>query len=560
MPSCSWKGDAVSQRRADRANEFSLDAIIWTNGDGVVVGANRLGNVLINTIAATPDILHLTDLVIEEQRARVHSAVRHARQGPAVEPIPVQVTAGGGVTIDAQLTVMSLDSDPDSSSEVAWRIVPIDRAWRGTPLRPVAEVFFLAAYSQAVSETLDLGMTYRRVVDRAVPFTADWCAIDLVQQGHTHLRRVAVGSREPDESQRVLGTRIRFPVSEESLHPGLDVLRTGRPVVLSEISDSHIRDIARSEDHFKTVQRLGIVSLMILPLRLLGQPAGTLTFATTTSGWHFTDDDLPLAAEMTARAQQAIENARIYQQAEDVSRIREHYLAVASHELRTPLAVVGGFAGLLLKQFERAEPDRERVELLSQELRQGVSRLEALTEDLLLGASIHRAKGSFDVEMVDLVALLQAVAERFNVAAEGQLDHRLILDVPGELIGRWNPELLERAVSNLVANAIKYSPAGGDVTISLSRKGDDQVVIQVSDQGMGIAEEELDRLFDPFERGSEARKMSGGTGLGLYITRQVVDQHGGAIVVHSSPGAGSTFTITLPVRSGVDGADREESR
>lgn len=545
----------MAPERAGGSVEFSPDAIVWTNEHGVVVRGNRTGSVLIGAAGQALNVLQLTDIVTEEHRDRVRAAVSAAGRGVNVEPIEVQLAFIGGQPIKALLTEMTGTSTTGTPGQVAWRFEPADHGWRGTPLRPVAEALFLAAYSRSVSESLDVETTYRSIVDRAVPFVADWCAIDLLHQGQMYLRRVAVGSCEPVESERVLTSWLRFPVTEESRHPVLEVVRTGQPMVISQVSDAEIRGMSRSDAQFVTIKRLGIRSLMIVPLRFAGQSAGAMTFALSTSGSHFTEADLPLAVEMAVLAQQAIENARTFQQAEEVSRIREHYLAVASHELRTPLAVVGGFAGLLLKQFEQNEPDRTRIELLSQELRRGISRLEALTEDLLLGASIQRANGSLSTEMVDLVALVQTVTERFNVAAEGQLDHRLNLVLPDELIGHWNPETLERAVSNLIANAIKYSPAGGDVTITLARRGEDRVVIQVSDQGMGISEDEIDRLFDPFERGSEARKMSDGTGLGLFITRQVVDQHGGTIMVQSAPGAGSTFTIMLPLRSGVEGID-----
>src|SRR5690606_2817182 len=126
--------------------------------------------------------------------------------------------------------------------------------------------------------------------------------------------------------------------------------------------------------------------------------------------------------------------------------------------MRTPLAVVAGYADLLVRQFERESPNRERVAMLLDELRHGIDRLEALTEDLLVASSVHHSGDPLHFAPVDLVELVESVVQRFDIQTLTGRKHRFSVDAPDCLIGEWNAELLDRAVTNLVANAVKYSP------------------------------------------------------------------------------------------------------
>ena len=222
------------------------------------------------------------------------------------------------------------------------------------------------------------------------------------------------------------------------------------------------------------------------------------------------------------------------------------YLSMASHELRSPLTVVSGFGALILRQISAPEPDLERIEMLGRELKLGVERLELLTDGLLASASLQAGllDGSFGP--VDLSALVGGLLTSINSTSERVDDRTITFDGPDSIIGNCDAESIERAVHNLVSNALKYSPEGGNVHVWVYSDAD-VAAISVRDEGIGMSEEEQAELFSPFVRGRAARETAQGSGLSLYITKQIVEQHHGEIDVESQPGVGSTFTIRLPL-------------
>jgi len=148
------------------------------------------------------------------------------------------------------------------------------------------------------------------------------------------------------------------------------------------------------------------------------------------------------------------------------------------------------------------------------------------------------------LEPTDLVQLTRQAIDEHQ---QGTQRHTLRLDAPpGEIVGAWDVGRLQRVIDNLVGNAIKYSPAGGQVIVGLEVCGE-WAVITVSDQGVGIPAVDLPRVFEPFHRGSNVIGRIGGTGIGLAGTRRIVERHGGSLEVHSTEGAGSTFTVRLPL-------------
>ena len=165
--------------------------------------------------------------------------------------------------------------------------------------------------------------------------------------------------------------------------------------------------------------------------------------------------------------------------------------------------------------------------------------------DLLDVARIQRGELALRPEPMDLVDLARQVLDRFELSPERSPNHRLALEATEAVAGRWDADRLDQAITNLVSNALKYSPDGGEVRVCVARH-DGAAVLRVCDEGLGIAPDEQARLFRPYARGQAARGVEG-TGLGLYVTSQVVARHGGTIAVESVLGAGSVFTIRLPL-------------
>jgi signal transduction histidine kinase len=148
---------------------------------------------------------------------------------------------------------------------------------------------------------------------------------------------------------------------------------------------------------------------------------------------------------------------------------------------------------------------------------------------------------------VDLGKLAQAVLDVYSASAD---NHRLVLDAPAEpLVGHWDEARLERVISNLIGNAIKYSPEGGEVLLRVGKEAQGWARVTVADHGIGIPDSDVERVFERFQRGSNVPGSLSGSGVGLSYVRQLVLQHGGAISVQSKLGAGTTFTFTLPVEA-----------
>jgi signal transduction histidine kinase len=232
--------------------------------------------------------------------------------------------------------------------------------------------------------------------------------------------------------------------------------------------------------------------------------------------------------------------------AEAAVRTREEFLSVASHELRTPLTTIKGYVQAVGRLVRQPAPDVDQLKRYVAHLQVQVGRLEGLVLDLLDSSRIQQGRLDLRREQLDLAALAREVVERFQEAPERTPAHRLVLEAPAPVVGRWDPARLDQVLTNLLSNAFKYSPRGGTVRVAVVAAGGG-AELRVSDEGIGIPAAEQGRLFQPFARGSATPRNIPGAGLGLYITAQIVARHGGRIAVDSQPGRGSAFTVWLPL-------------
>ena len=259
-------------------------------------------------------------------------------------------------------------------------------------------------------------------------------------------------------------------------------------------------------------------------------------------------------AERTAQLELARRNMEVvYLEAQKAIREREELLSLVSHDLKNPLGAIKGFAQVLQRVVGRAELDeataRKLVEGLAQ-IESASTRMDRLLNDQLDLARLQAGQPiELQREPVDLAALAR------QVAAEHQRTttrHRLWVLAPEEGVrGEWDSQRIERSLGNLVSNAVKYSPDGGEIEIAVAKELDEVgrmwAVCRVTDQGIGIPEQDLPHVFDWYTRASNVSAAISGTGIGLASVRQVIEQHGGAISVHSREGEGSTFIVRLPI-------------
>jgi signal transduction histidine kinase len=255
-------------------------------------------------------------------------------------------------------------------------------------------------------------------------------------------------------------------------------------------------------------------------------------------------EDVALVEEIGRRAGTAIENARLYRQAQDAIAVREQFLAVASHELKTPLTalllVIGGVERSLTRLPAAPPAMLRKIDVLARQAR----RLDQLVTSLLDVARIEAGRLHVVLEDVDLCAVVREVAERHEQdAALAGCTLEIVADEP--ITGTWDHSRVDQVVSNLLSNAIKYG-AGKPVSVVVEARGE-AAHVSVTDRGIGLAPADHERVFQRFERA--ATKGFSGIGLGLWITREIVTRLGGSIRVQSQLGEGARFSVELPLRA-----------
>jgi len=233
----------------------------------------------------------------------------------------------------------------------------------------------------------------------------------------------------------------------------------------------------------------------------------------------------------------------------EAERLKDEFIGIAAHELRTPLAVIKGFAQTLIVQTahgkgpQLADWQTEAI----QDIDLATSRLVELTEDLLDVTRLQAGRLQLQFEPTDLIALVQRIVKRFRVTTER---HQIALEAAEEnIVVTIDPRRIEQVVSNLISNAIKYSPGGGNIEIAVSEdKRTNTALLCVRDYGIGIPAYQQGRIFSRFMRADNAHAHNiGGTGLGLYLCRELVERHNGRIWFESVEGQGSIFYVSLPL-------------
>lgn len=513
---------------------------------------------------------------------------------------------------------------------------------------------FLAEASELLSSSLDYNLTLSQLSRLAVPGLADWCAIDMAGE-NGEIVRLAVAHQDPEKVRWAYELQERYPPNPDDPHGVPQVLRSGEAEFFPQIPEEILEEaIGQDEELREIVDQLGLRSTICVPLTARGRTLGALTLIAAETHPPYTEADFELAMELARRAAVAVDNARLYGEAEkganaaqalayvadgvvllDRDRVVRHwnpaaaaitgvdeeralgqpvdevvpawasltshvslaapggqgarpvtvplvldgrelwvavsgvdfgegtvyalqdvtdehalektrsdFVATASHELRTPLAAVYGAVRTLRREdVELSEDDRTTfLEMIESE----ALRLSHIVDQILLA-------GQLDADAVELRLAECKPAEIAAGVIESASVHlpdgiSLSLNADGSPPIMCDENKLRQVLVNLLDNAIKYSPDGGKVGIRIEQDGA-LCLIEVSDEGLGIPSSERERIFEKFYRlDPQQTKGVGGSGLGLYICRELVERMNGRLTVDSEPGVGSRFTVTLPAR------------
>jgi PAS domain S-box-containing protein len=403
--------------------------------------------------------------------------------------------------------------------------------------RLVQAEHFLAQASESLATLLDFERALMRAASICVPEIADVCAVAVAVD--ELFSRVTVGL--PDVGGGIVAptvTRLRVDAaSERFIAPsaGAEAHATAPAELLGFV--------AGAAGARALLEERGPFASLHLALRSRGQTLGSMILLTHAGR---RPPDAALANELAHRAAMAIDNARLYDDAEQAIRARDEFLSIASHELRTPLTPLRLQIHDLLDRARSAQllgQSPERVTARLESASRQVDRVARLVSNLLDVSRIAGGRVTLEREDTDLVAVVRDVLERAEPEVQ-RAHYHVRFNASGSIVGRWDRLRIDQIVTNLLSNALKYG-GGEPIEVAVWREGD-KALMRVRDHGIGIAPAELDRIFGRFERAVSARAY-GGLGLGLYIVRRFVEAHGGTVRVHSRESEGSSFIVELPL-------------
>jgi PAS domain S-box-containing protein len=407
---------------------------------------------------------------------------------------------------------------------------------------------FQAEASQALNASLDEEQIYQDAARLAVPFLADICIVDRLEEGgFAQLVAVDRSSMAPSGVPSLLSSY--YPIKLDDCYLVAEVLRTGETRIfgdLSKLSMSAAKFYGRQSD-FSLLKALSAHSAMVVPLASRHEVLGTISFVLTDPARSYDVAEIALAQDLGRRVSIAIDHASLYataqeaqRKAEAASRAKDRFLAMLSHELRTPLMPILFSSSLLIEDPAVAEATREHVRTILRN-----AELEArLIDDLLDLTRISRGKLQLNFNVADAHEVLRTVLEICSSELESkQLLVSVDLQADNHIL-HADVDRLQQVFWNLLKNAIKFTPPGGRIALRSMNLRSELLRIEMQDFGKGISPELASRIFDAFEQG----EGSEGLGLGLTISKNIVELHGGRITASSAGlGKGATFVVEIPV-------------
>jgi signal transduction histidine kinase/DNA-binding response OmpR family regulator len=514
--------------------------------------------------------LHATDLIVElshppglrlaaaGDRPRRAGSVPLGGSGTDLElkvPLVVRgrplgfVTArwleGAGATLEEEHLFKIVANQLAIAMENA-RLYETERAARAGAETGRWQSAFLARVSKGLTASLDYDNTLAEVARLAVPELGDVCVLDMVQ-GDEFLHRAVVAVADPLKEGLASALQRYSPGPAPRLV--VDVVHTAQPHLVSEMTDSMLAAAACDAEHLRMLRQLGPQSAMIVPLMARGRTVGALSLVSLRPERRYRPADVDLAQEFATRAAEALDNARLYREQQAADRRKDEFLSVLAHELRAPLAPILSAMAIV----ERHEGDDAAVRGAREIVERQVRHQARILDDLLDLARIGRGMTELRRSRVSLARVVSDALDVVRPHAEGrqQVIHATLPD--DDLVVWVDATRMIQVVTNLLGNASKYSPEGGEITVVAGLEGD-RAMILVQDSGEGIAPELLPRVFEPFvQHGATAgRARESGLGIGLALVRRLVELHGGTVEAESGGfERGARFTVRLPIGAPV---------
>jgi len=546
--------ERARQQEALRVGREWFSTALRSIGDAVIATDARGEVTFLNPVAEG-----LTGWSLEEASgqplATVFAIRNETTREPVRSPVDLVIEKGTVIGLANHTLLLSRDGREIAIDDSAAPIRANDGTLAGVVLvfrdvtaerRAADRRDFLSRATVELNSSLDYTATLATVARLAVPRMADWCAVDVVEEGE--LRRLAVAHVDASKIAWVEELQRRYPTDPSSGRGTANILKTGQAEMIAEIPPGLIEAAARDENHLRLLRELELHSYIGVPMTGAAGTFGAITLVTAESHRTYSGEDLEFARALADRAALAVEHARLYRaaeraksEAEHANRAKDDFLAMLGHELRNPLAPIVTAVDLM-RQRPDADHTRERLTIERQ-----VKHVVRLVDDLLDVSRIVHGRVTLARERVELEDVVQKALELAAPLID-ERRHQVDVRVAPGLAVSADPVRLIQVLSNLLTNAAKYTEPGGHLSVGVDR-ADSEVVLRIADDGMGIAPDMLSRIFELFVQAPQTIDRSrGGLGLGLTIVQSLVRSFGGTVSAESAgPGQGSTFVVRLPL-------------
>jgi len=499
------------------------------------------------------------DVFSSEEAAQFMKADRTTLAGREIVDFPdekVQTPSGTRYLHTKKIPVFGPDNEPrfllgisediteKRSLEIQRMNLLAEQVARKEVERNNEQMRFLAEASRVLSQSLNLPETLQRFARIVVSSQADFCEVIIVDPNGTSIEHTVITHQDPNLERTAQELNSLNPMDWRGKYGLGLVLRTGQSLFFPELSEQIIQEQVKSPERREQIKRLKLNSAMIVPLVYFGQIIGALVLGRSEGSSAFQTRDLEVTEDLAHRLAFAIQNARLFNQANEANQTKSLFLANMSHEIRTPLTAILGYADLLSEDQRMDQSLQLHISTIVKNGRQ----LLKIVDEILDLSRVESDRITLEQKPFNPSALIEECLQSLEPGAkEKDLLFRFFksTDLPQRLIG--DATRIRQILMNVIGNAIKFTTKGFvSVNIEFSES---TLKVRVSDTGIGISTEQSSKLFQPFmQADATTARRFGGTGLGLSLSRRLARMMGGDVILnYSQPGAGSEFLITVQV-------------
>jgi PAS domain S-box-containing protein len=402
---------------------------------------------------------------------------------------------------------------------------------------------FLARAGEALVKTLDHSIMLKNIAQISVPYIADWCAFDFINDDGK-LENYLTYHRNPGKEERVKkihDLQLNHALSGNHI---LEAIEKKSVKIVERPAQKLLEFNDLGKEEYDLSQELNETTIMIIPIVAHGYTLGSLTFASYESGTKFEKNLIMIGEELGRRVALAFENSKLYQLSQKSIEIRNDFLSIASHELNTPITSLKLQMQMVRRNLQDNKESAQFEKFsnsVDNSLKQ-VERLINLVQVLLDVSHIQSGKLSFTFMEANVRDMINELVDRHKEMLEKN-NCTLTLVNEHNLSAVWDKTRIEQVITNLLSNSVKYAP--GKINLEVEGR-DKEIVISVRDFGKGIPQNKLVSIFNRFERINTNEGISG-LGLGLFIVKQIVEGHNGKIDISSEIDKGTCFTVHLPL-------------